>query len=315
MQRRFIIGSRGSKLALWQSRWVKSQLEATGAEVEIEIIKTSGDMIRDVPLTVIGGQGVFTKEIEQALIDRRVDIAVHSLKDLPTTLADGLTLAAITAREDVRDALILPLNGAETNSSQDNHSISKLVDGARVGTSSQRRISQLKHLRPDIVVKDLRGNVDTRLRKLDEGEYDAIILASAGLRRLGLSQRISAPIPIEEMLPAVGQGALGIETRADDDEARHLVGILNDAATHAACLAERSLLRSLGGGCTLPIAAHAITEGDGLRMSGLVAEPGGGKIVRDAIEGRTEEAEALGMKLASLLEEGGALKLLATSNF
>ena len=234
---------------------------------------------------------------------------------MPTTLADGLTLAAITAREDVRDALILPLNGAETNSSQDNHSISKLVDGARVGTSSQRRISQLKHLRPDIVVKDLRGNVDTRLRKLDEGEYDAIILASAGLRRLGLSQRISAPIPIEEMLPAVGQGALGIETRADDDEARHLVGILNDAATHAACLAERSLLRSLGGGCTLPIAAHAITEGDGLRMSGLVAEPGGGKIVRDAIEGRTEEAEALGMKLASLLEEGGALKLLATSNF
>lgn len=314
MSRRYIIGSRGSKLALWQAEWVKSRLEAAGAEVEIEIIKTSGDVIRDLPLTVIGGQGVFTKEIEQALLDGRVDIAVHSLKDLPTTLADGLVLAAITEREDARDALVLRGGGAGDGPSNGSHSISALPRGARVGTSSPRRIAELKHLRPDLAVGDLRGNVDTRLRKLDEGEYDALILASAGLRRLGLAHRISSPIPASEMLPAVGQGALGVETRADDSETGRLVGLLNHPATRASCLAERSLLRALGGGCTLPIAAHASVEGTDLRLEGLVAEPAGARVVRDSIEGHAGEAEGLGVKLAARLEEGGALKILAASN-
>jgi hydroxymethylbilane synthase len=314
MTRRFIIGSRGSKLALWQAEWVRSELRARGAEVEIEVIKTEGDVVRDVPLTIIGGLGVFTKEIEQALLDRRVDIAVHSLKDLPTMLAGGLALAAITEREDVRDALILRSDLAENQPAGAPHSVSSLPRGARVGTSSPRRIAQVRSLRPDVEIKDLRGNVDTRLRKLDDGEYEAIILASAGLRRLGLAERITAPIPVEQMLPAVGQGALGIETREDDEEAERLVAGLNHAATRAACLAERSLLRSLGGGCQLPIAGHARFVGDSLRLEGLVAEPSGGRIIRDSLEGPAGEAEALGERLSALLAEGGALTLLSASS-
>ncbi|HEX7957933.1 MAG TPA: hydroxymethylbilane synthase, partial [Pyrinomonadaceae bacterium] len=244
-----IIGSRGSKLALWQSEWVKSRLESLepGVSVRIEIFKTTGDIKIDVPLSTIGGQGAFTKELEVALLDGRVDVAVHSLKDLPTVTPEGLAITATPEREDPRDALVLRAGAVSEGASLRN-----LAPGAVVGTSSLRRIAQLKHLRPDVRVKDLRGNVDTRLRKLDEGAYDALILASAGLRRLGLGARISAAVEPAEMLPAVGQGALGVETRADDRETNALVARLDDRRTRAAVLAERALLRSLGGGCQVP---------------------------------------------------------------
>src|SRR5918912_39288 len=211
MSNHLIIGSRGSKLALWQAEWTRARLRELhpNTEVSIEIIKTSGDVMQREPLAVIGGKGVFTKELEEALLAERIDLAVHSLKDLPTQLPDRLTIAAITEREDTRDALVL-----REGLNIENPSIKNLPESSVVGTSSMRRLSQLKFLRPDLVIKDLRGNVDTRLRKLDAGDYDAVILASAGLRRLGLSHRISTPIAIEEMLPAVGQGALGIETRS-----------------------------------------------------------------------------------------------------
>jgi hydroxymethylbilane synthase len=302
-----VIGSRGSKLALWQSEWVKARLEALDprVSVRIEVLKTKGDVMRDVPLATIGGQGAFTKELEVALLERRVDIAVHSLKDLPTVVPEGLSIAATPEREDARDALILRA-GADVLDA----SIKSLPEGATVGTSSLRRIAQLKHLRPDIQIKDLRGNVDTRLRKLDAGEYDAIILACAGLRRLGFAERISAPIETSLMLPAVSQGALGIETRVDDAETVALVSRLNHAPTRAAVLAERALLRELGGGCQVPIAAHATVSGDVLRLDGLVAALSGDEILRDAIEGDASDAAGIGASLSARLLERGAARLL-----
>jgi len=302
-----IIGSRGSKLALWQSEWVKARLEALDPEasVRIEIFKTSGDVMRDVPLASIGGQGAFTKELELALLDRRVDVAVHSLKDLPTVVPEGLSITATPEREDPRDALVLRAGADALNASLRN-----LGQGAVVGTSSLRRIAQLRHLRPDIQIKDLRGNVDTRLRKLDAGEFDAVILASAGLRRLGFARRISAAIETEEMLPAVSQGALGIETRAEDEETNALVSCLDHAPTRAAVLAERALLRSLGGGCQVPIAAHATIEGKRLRLDGLVASLDGSQVMRDSNEGDAAQAEAVGEALAARMLERGAASLL-----
>lgn len=312
MKEHFVIGSRGSKLALWQAEWVRSRLEASDARVRVrvEIIKTSGDVLRDVPLAVIGGQGVFTKELEQALLDGRIDIAVHSLKDLPTIVPEGLAITAITEREDARDALVLRAD-ASRDSTPAPPSIKSLPPGARVGTSSPRRMAQLKHLRSDLVVKDLRGNVDTRLRKLDEGEYDAVILAAAGLRRLGFAHRISAPVAVDEMLPAVSQGALGIETRAGDTETNRLVALLDHDATRAACLAERALLRALGGGCQVPIAAHATIDGKVLRLEAVVAAHSGERVIRDAIEGESSEAEQLGKALSARLQERGANSLLS----
>jgi hydroxymethylbilane synthase len=302
-----IIGSRGSKLALWQSEWVKARLEALDPEasVRIEIFKTSGDVMRDVPLASIGGQGAFTKELELALLDRRVDVAVHSLKDLPTVVPEGLSITATPEREDPRDALVLRAGADALNASLRN-----LGHGAVVGTSSLRRIAQLRHLRPDVQIKDLRGNVDTRLRKLDAGEFDAVILASAGLRRLGFARRISAAIETEEMLPAVSQGALGIETRDDDEETNALVSCLDHAPTRAAVLAERALLRSLGGGCQVPIAAHATIEGKRLRLDGLVASLDGSQVMRDSNEGDAAQAEAVGEALAARMLERGAASLL-----
>jgi len=303
-----VIGSRGSKLALWQSEWVKARLEALdpSASVRIEIFKTSGDVMRDVPLASIGGQGAFTKELELALLDRRVDIAAHSLKDLPTIIPEGLAITATPEREDPRDALVL-----RADADAHDASLKNLSEGALVGTSSLRRIAQLKHLRPDVRIKDLRGNVDTRLRKLDSGEFDAVILASAGLRRLGFGERISAPIEIEEMLPAVSQGALGLETRSDDTETNAFVSRLDDKETRAAILAERALLRSLGGGCQVPIAAHA-TVGEGrLRLDGLVASLDGARVLRDSIEGDASDAAAVGEALAARMIERGAASLLA----
>lgn len=302
-----VIGSRGSKLALWQAEWVKASLCALypRLEVAVEIIKTSGDVLKDAPLAMIGGRGVFTKELEEALLDGRIDLAVHSLKDLPTTLPGKLTIAAITKREDARDALVL-----RPDSTLRDPSLSSLPEGFVVGTSSPRRLAQLKHLRPDIGIKDLRGNVDTRLRKLDAGDYDAIILASAGLRRLGLAERINSHISTQQMLPAVGQGALAIETRVDDKQALKLLAPLQDAATRDACTAERALLRSLGGGCQLPIAAHALITEDRLRLEGLVAGLSGEVIIRDALEGRATEAHELGETLGKQLLRQGAESLL-----
>jgi hydroxymethylbilane synthase len=302
-----IIGSRGSKLALWQSEWVKARLEALDPEVKvrIEIIKTMGDVRLDVPLSTIGGQGAFTKELEVALLDRRVDVAVHSLKDLPTITPEGLSITATPEREDARDALVL-----RAGSAAQTDSLKGLAEGAVVGTSSLRRIAQLKHLRPDVQIKDLRGNVDTRLRKLDEGEYDALILASAGLRRLGLGERINVAIEPGEMLPAVGQGSLGIETRADDRQTNALVTRLDDPRTRAAVLAERALLRSLGGGCQVPIAAHATVEGGRLSLDGLVATLDGTKVLRESLDGDATDAALVGEELAARLLERGAGELL-----
>lgn len=307
MRDHFVIGSRGSKLALWQSEWVKARLAELRPEVEIriEVIKTSGDVMLDVPLAVIGGKGVFTKELEEALLAEEIDLAVHSLKDLPTTLPDNLSINAITEREDARDALILRQGVPATN-----NSIKGLPQGAIVGTSSLRRQAQLKHLRPDVSIRDLRGNVDTRLRKLDEDGYDAIILASAGLLRLGFERRINAAISHAEMLPAVGQGALGIETRANDARTAALVSLLEHAPTRAACTAERALLFALGGGCQVPIAAHAIVEGEMLRLDALVAALDGQRVIRDHIEDDAGHAARAGEALAARLRERGAEELL-----
>ena len=304
MTSRLVIGSRGSRLALWQAEKIKDGLLDLnpGFEIRIEIVKTTGDVKSD-PLSVIGGKGVFTKELEEALLDKRIDIAVHSLKDLPTIVPDSLAISAICEREDPRDALVLR-KYAEIGS------LHELPAEAVVGTSSQRRLSQLKALRSDLVVKDLRGNVDTRVRKLDEGQYDALILASAGLIRLGLRDRISAAVSISEILPAVGQGAIAIETRADDEIAVAATSKLNHRATELACRAERAFLRGLGGGCQFPIAAHAVVESELLRLDGLVARPDGSEILRGTSSGTAEDGEEIGAALAARLIDQGAGSLL-----
>lgn len=308
-----IIGSRGSKLALWQSNWIKQELERLhpGLAVEIEIIKTTGDKMQEVSLAGLAGagKGVFTKEIEEALLNRSIDLAVHSLKDLPTVLPDGLHIAAITERVDVRDALICSaaLHGTVK-------AIRDLPQGARVGTSSLRRRAQLLHQRSDLEVLELRGNVDTRLRKLDEGQYDAIILASAGLIRLGLADRITARIEPDEMLSAVSQGALGIESRVDDQRTNLLLESLNHWPTRYAAEAERAVLRELGGGCAVPIAALGIVSSeDGkerLRLEALVADVEGRQLIRLQAEGSAHHAEELGAQLAERLIQAGAHELL-----
>jgi hydroxymethylbilane synthase len=294
------IASRGSQLALWQARWVESRLAALGHECGIEIIKTTGDKITDTPLaqlgTAAGGKGLFTKEIEEALLDGRADLAVHSLKDLPTELPAGLAIAAIPEREDPRDALI-------------GRTLAELEPGAAIGTSSLRRAAQLRRLRPDLQIESIRGNVDTRLRKLDEGRYAAIVLASAGLRRLGWAHRIAAILPPETMCPAVGQGALAVETRAEGP-AREACTALNHPATHAAVAAERSFLRALGGGCQLPIGAYAAVEGEGLRLQGLVIAPDGSQCVAGDRTGSALAPEELGGALAADLLARGARALL-----
>lgn len=305
MKNLLVIGSRGSKLALWQAKWIRTLISRFHPEVtaEIEIIKTTGD-VKTEPLSVIGGKGVFTKELEDALLAGRIDLAVHSLKDLPTNLPDLLTIAAICEREDARDALVL-------REEQTLRSVNDLPPRAVVGTSSQRRLAQLKYLRRDIVIKDLRGNVDTRLRKLDEGQYDALLLAAAGLRRLGLESRISALIATDEMLPAVGQGALAVETRANDHSTIALVSSLNHTATQLACASERAFLRALGGGCELPIAGYAVASGNEIVLEGLVADPVGQEVVRGKLTGPTVEAEELGSRLAHQLLKRGGDRLLA----
>jgi hydroxymethylbilane synthase len=291
-----VIASRGSQLALWQARWVAGQLKQAGHESRIDIIKTTGDKITDVPLAKVGGKGLFTKEIEEALIDGRADLAVHSLKDLPTELPEGLVLAAVPEREDPRDALI-------------GKRLDEISLNATVGSSSLRRASQLRQLRPDVKVESVRGNLDTRLRKLDEGQYDAILLAAAGLKRLGWADRIAEILAPDVMCPAVGQGALAIETRAEGS-GFEAVQPLNDPATRDAVTAERALLASLGGGCQVPIGAHAVVEHGRLRIVAIVAAPDGTELVRAHAEGAAHEAEAIGRDLGAELLQRGAKKIL-----
>lgn len=291
-----VIGSRGSQLALWQARWVASRLESLGEQTRIEIIKTTGDRVTDIPLGQVGSKGLFTKEIEDALLDGSIDLAVHSLKDMPTELPTGLVLAAIPEREDVRDALA-------------GHTLDDLPPGARVGTGSLRRAAQLRALRPDLGVAPIRGNVDTRLRKLDEGQYDAIILAAAGLTRLGLSARIAQFFEPEEMCPAVGQGALAIETR---DSKREIAARLNDPTTAAAVQAERSMLGALGGGCQVPVGAYARLIGAELHLRAIVASPDGSRIAQALLTGSVGNPEDLGRRVADELLAQGAQELLNT---
>ncbi len=298
-----VIASRGSQLALWQARWVAAQLAAAGHESRIDIIKTTGDKITDVPLGIVGAQsgvkGLFTKEIEEALLDGRADLAVHSLKDLPTELPEGLTLAAVPEREDARDAVV-------------GKPLADLPAGARVGTSSLRRAAQLRRLRPDLKVESMRGNVDTRLRKLDEGQYDAIMLAAAGLNRLGWGERIAEILEPDRMCPAVGQGALAIETRAGvaGGKAYIACAALDHPSTHAAVMAERGVLGALGGGCQVPIGAHATVADGRLRLLAVVISPDGAELVRAEAEGAVEQAVELGLKLGAELLDRGARRIL-----
>ena len=295
------LGSRGSKLALWQAGFVQFEVERkTGGKVEIVKIKTTGDMILDVPLARVGGKGLFVKEIEEALLSGRIDLAVHSMKDVPTDLPHALEIVAITLREDPRDAFL----------SDKVKRFEDLPKGARVGTSSLRRQTQLLGLRPDLEVVDNRGNLDTRIRKMEEGKFDAIILAAAGLRRLGWERRITQVLPEEVSLPAIGQGALGIEIRREDAETREAVSFLNDRDTSLAVRAERGFLKRLEGGCQVPIAAYGRTDGDAIFLQGMVGRPDGSEIVRGSARGTAADPEALGVKLAEQLLARGAKEIL-----
>ena len=291
------IGSRGSLLALWQANWVKAQLEALGETCRIEIIRTTGDKITDVPLAKVGTKGLFTKEIEEALLDGRVDLAVHSLKDLPTVVPAGLVVTAIPQREDPRDALV-------------GHRLAGIPPNAVIGTSSLRRGAQLRALRPDLEIRDLRGNLDTRLRKLDEGRYDTIVLASAGLCRLGWADRIAEAVAVDVLCPAAGQGALAIETRADGRHAAELCARLDHPATRAAVTAEREALESLGGGCQVPIGAHARIEGSRMFLRGVVISPESDIVVKHQLEGEAADAVLLGRRLGEMLLASGAGQIL-----
>jgi hydroxymethylbilane synthase len=296
------IGSRGSQLALWQANHVSAILRSRGHEVEIEIIHTTGDKITDVPLAQVGakgglGKGIFTKEIEESLAAGRVDLAVHSLKDLPTELPPGFELAAIPEREDTRDAFCSTLYST----------IEDLPQNARVGTSSLRRQAQLKAIRPDLDIHPLRGNVDTRLRKLEQGEYDAIILAAAGLKRLGKMELVKQIIPVEIMCPAAGQGALAIEIRAGDAATRQLLAFLDDPTARAATTCERALLNRMGGGCQVPIGAFAEMRDRKLYLEAVVADPDGSKVLRESRIGNLDHPEQLGNDVGeTLLRRGGA---------
>ncbi|OLC56574.1 MAG: hydroxymethylbilane synthase [Acidobacteria bacterium 13_1_40CM_4_69_4] len=293
--RTLVIGSRGSRLALWQAEWARARLERAGSAARIEVIHTSADQFLDRPLAAMGGKGVFVKEIEEALLSGAIDLAAHSLKDLPTVQPPGLSIACVPPREDPRDVLLAP--GAP--------GLAGLARGALVGTGSPRRASQLHALRPDLRIADLRGNVDTRLARLRHGDYDAVLLASAGLRRLGIQMEGTA-LDFEQMIPAVGQGAMAIEIRSDDRELEDLLKPHHHAPTAAAVTAERAFLRGLGGGCRAPIAAVGEVDGARLLLRGLVAGPGGAPLLKDRREGPVGQAEAIGGALAVALLSRGA---------
>jgi hydroxymethylbilane synthase len=316
-----VIGTRGSKLALWQAEWVAAELTRRNpqAKVELRKIKTTGDKILDVPLAKVGGKGLFVKEIEEALLRKEVDIAVHSMKDVPTDFPEGLHLAAICEREDPRDAFIAPMrDGVFTI-----RAFTDLPRGATVGTSSLRRACQLLHLRPDLVIVPLRGNLDTRLKKLDEGQFSAIILAAAGVKRLGWQQRITEVLDVATSLPAIGQGAVGIECRSDDEYINTIVSALDHRETSVCVRTERSFLRRLEGGCQVPIAAHAqlIQRATGapathlspdalLTLDGLVGSTSGDRLIRGRLSAHPSQAESLGVELANHVLSRGAAEIL-----
>lgn len=301
------IGTRASLLAVTQSTWVKTRIEQAHPQVRVELVQitTKGDRILDVPLAKVGGKGLFVKEIEDALLDGTADLAVHSMKDVPTELPEGLFIGIVPTRETPLDAYI----------SNRFTTLEALPAGARVGTSSLRRKSQLAAVRPDLAILDLRGNVDTRLRKLDEGQYEAIILAGAGLNRLGLQGRITAELDPTLMLPAIGQGALGIELRRDDTQLLADLQFLHDPRTATAVAAERAFLLRLEGGCQVPIGAHAVVDGETVRLTGLIASVDGRQLIRDTLTAPPADATALGTRLAErLLARGGKAILDAVYN-
>jgi hydroxymethylbilane synthase len=299
------IGTRGSKLALWQANWVKTALESRHPSISVEIlvIRTKGDKILDVPLAKVGGKGLFVKEIETALLGGRIDLAVHSMKDMPADLPQGLCIGAVPTRERPQDVLISRGEG-----------LAGLKHGAVIGTSSLRRAAQLRHLRPDLTILPLRGNLDTRLKKLDDGAMDAIVLAAAGVIRLGLEDRITEYMSESVMLPAAGQGALCIEIREGDTVVGPLMERLDDPATRAAVFAERSFLHRLGGSCQVPIAAYGTIESDALELSGMIADVDGALILRDSLIGPSTQPDEIGKDLAQRLIDQGAADILARLN-
>ncbi len=296
------IGTRGSKLALTQTNFVAEKIKKIMSETNIEIcvIKTSGDIMQDVSLLTIGGQGVFVKELEDALLSKKIDLAVHSMKDVPGETPDELMFAAILPREDMRDILV----------SRDNIKMESMPKGAKIGTGSQRRGAQIKAMLPDVNIVPLRGNIETRLKKIETENLTGVILAAAGMKRMGLAEKITQFLQLEMMLPAVGQGALGLQIRKTDIELAKTFAALNDATTAAEVTAERSFLRSLGGGCRLPIAALGKLEGQRLSLEGMLAAPDGSAMIREKIQGVREDAETLGERLASIILEKGGKKLL-----
>ena len=297
------IATRKSALALWQAEFVKAQLEHFHADVRVELVpmSTQGDIILDTPLAKIGGKGLFVKDLEQAMLYGRADIAVHSMKDVPVEFPEGLALHTICEREDPRDAFV----------SNNFANLSELPKGAVVGTSSLRRQCQIRALRPDLVIKDLRGNVNTRLAKLDDGQYDAIILAAAGLLRLKMDERIADYIEPEVSLPANGQGAVGIECRIDDEVTKALLAPLEHTQTRIRVNAERAMNRHLEGGCQVPIGAYALVDGEQVHLRGLVGAVDGSEILHDEVTGHINDAEAIGVQLAKKLLAQGADKILA----
>ena len=302
MRSTLIVGTRGSQLAIWQAEWVQAQLKALAPDTSVILkrIQTSGDKIQDVPLAKIGGKGLFVKEIEEALLRRDIDLAVHSMKDVPSELPEGLGIVCVPEREDPRDALI----------AREGHTLATLPIGARVGTSSLRRQAQLLHARPDLEIAMLRGNVDTRLRKVREGQYDAIILAASGLKRLGWDQEVTEYLSVDVSLPAIGQGSLGLEGRTDDSWIRDLVTQFEHRPTRIAVTAERALLAGLEGGCQVPIAGYATLLGDTLTLDGLVTSLDGKRYIRQVVSGPAGEAESIGMQVAGQLLDGGAQPIL-----
>lgn len=294
---KLVIGTRGSKLALWQSNYIKDLVEQiTGLPVELKIIKTTGDKILDVPLAKVGGKGLFTKELEVELAAGTVDLCVHSMKDVPTELPEGMHIAATPKRVDPRDALV----------SGKGYTLDTLPEGAKVGTSSLRRVAQVRSLRPDVQIVDVRGNLDTRMRKAEDGEVDVVILASAGITRMGWAERISSYIPTEQMVSAVGQGAIGIEIRSDDEFMIEVCEKISDSETFTCVTAERVVMKKLEGGCQVPIGAYARIVDGVLVMDGLVGSVEGDRIVRDQLTGDPADPVALGdAMVARLLELGG----------
>lgn len=303
MKKTVVIGTRGSKLALWQADYIQARLEAEYPDVTVtqKIITTTGDKILDVPLAKIGGKGLFTKELETAMLKGEIDLAVHSMKDVPSEMPEGLVLGVITSREHEGDAFV----------SLKYHSIDELPEGAKVGTSSLRRKAQLLKYRPDLKIYDLRGNVGTRLDKLEKEGFDAIILAVAGLRRLGLAERIAEVIPHEVCLPAVGQGALGLEYRASDTDMAEMLAFLDDADTGAAVRAERAFLKRIEGGCQVPVGIYGKTQGDEVVLEARILSTDGKKAVIDHARGSRKESESIGLRLAERMLGAGGEAILA----